>query len=121
MTEVTINRWLNVDEASSLLQRFMPHKNALEWLSYDRKIDPVIPFAMRGDDVFYNRVDLEYFVSRCLVGRQRVNWGERRARAERRRLNDQRVAPNVRLSPAMERRRYIAPDRRGTVAMERRQ
>lgn len=120
MTEVTFSRRLDPVAASALLQRFMPSKNALQWLNHDREIDPVIPFARQAGNILYNSRDLEYFVSHCLLNRQRVNLSERRTRADRRYQEDRRRQPNVRLSPVAERRRFIAPDRRASIATDRR-
>jgi len=35
---------LTLAQASALLQRHMPERNALAWLEADRKHDPLIPF-----------------------------------------------------------------------------
>ncbi len=120
MTEVTYSQRLNAVDASALLQRFMPRKNALEWLSHDRKIDPVIPFSMQAGNIFYDRRELEYFVSHCLVNQQPVNLSERRNRSDRRYQEERRRQPNVRLSLVAKRRRFVAPDRRASVARDRR-
>jgi hypothetical protein len=105
-------RLLTVQEASLLLQRFMPHKNAQVWLAHDRQFDPAIPFSHRGGEVFYRSVDLENFVQHHLLPHSGVDFSDRRAREDRRMRVERRRTSNLRLTPAAERRRAYANDRR---------
>lgn len=113
------SRWLTPNEASMLLQRFMPHKSAINWLECDRRFDPVIAFSYRGGEVFYRSGDLEYFVRRHLAAGAVVDFSERRVRDDRR-LVERRHNPQLRLTASAERRRAYVIDRRGGLTPDRR-
>ena len=113
-------RRLTANEASLLLQRFMPRKNAVSWLEHDRRFDPVIPFSNQGDEVFYRSCDLEYFVQHCLAPGVDVDFSERRLRVDRRARIERRHHPDLRLTPSAERRHAYTFDRRGGLAPDRR-
>lgn len=120
MNKTTPPRWLSADEASALLQGFMPYKAAQAWLDTDRKSDPAIPFWFRDGEIRYRSPDLEFFVKHCLSAKGRIDFSERRQRTDRRRAADRRENPSIRLSPVAERRRAHYPDRRGSLAPDRR-
>ncbi len=120
MEQTSPTRWVNVDEASALLQRFMPGKLAQAWLEIDRKADPTIPFFHSQNGVIYRSGDLEHFVRCCLSPGAKVDFSERRARSERRRAIDRRSNPDIRLSPVAERRHSWTNDRRASLAIDRR-
>ena len=114
------SRWVNTREASTLLQGFMPHKTAQAWLDNDRKIDPVIPFSYSSGEVRYRSIDLEQFILRYFAPGAKVDFFEQRKRSERRRAMDRRRNPEIRLSPAAERRHGRTPDRREEITIDRR-
>ncbi len=120
MNKTISSRWLSADEASVLLQGFMPNKVAQAWLDTDRKSDPAIPFWLRDGEVRYRSPDLEFFVKHCLSAKGRVDFSERRQRTDRRRVNERRENPSIRLSPVAERRHAHSTERRGTLAPDRR-
>lgn len=112
MERANPTRWVHADEASALLQQFMPGKLAQAWLDLDRKTDPSIPFIHTQSGVLYRSGDLEQFVRCCLSPGANVDFSERRMRKERRRASDRRIQPEIRLAPIAERRRTWSPDRR---------
>ena len=114
------SRWVSDREASTLLQGFMPDKTAQAWLENDRKIDPVIPFSYSNGEVRYRSIDLEQFILRYLAPGAKVDFFEQRKRSERRRAIDRRRNPEIRLSPAAERRHGRTPDRREEITIDRR-
>ena len=120
MERTNPSRWLSAGEASALLQSFMPNKLAKAWLDNDRKFDPAIPFSIRDGDVRYRSQDLDQFVRRCLAPNARVDFSERRARSDRRRIGERRRNPEIRLSPVAERRHAWSADRRSSIATDRR-
>lgn len=120
MERTNPTRWVNADEASALLQRFMPGKLAQAWLEIDRKFDPAIPFFNSRRGVIYRSGDLEHFVRYCLSPGANVDFSERRARSERRRAVDRRSNPEIRLAPVAERRYSRINDRRASLAIDRR-
>jgi hypothetical protein len=120
MERTNPSRWVRADEASALLQRFMPSKQASAWLETDRKVDPKIPFYFSQGNVVYQSRDLEQFVRHCLAPNSQVDFSERRARSDRRRATDRRHNAEVRLSAVAERRRAHSIDRRGSRALDRR-
>ena len=120
MEQIQSTRWLTANEASMLLQRFMPHKSAINWLDHDRRFDPVIPFFYRDTEVIYRSGDLEEFVRHHLAPGSSVDFSERRVRFDRRIRVERRHNPNLRLTPSAERRRAHALDRRGELVSDRR-
>lgn len=87
---------LALPKAIGFLQRFMPHRNAAEWLENDRRNHPVLPFLNQGNATFYFEDDLTRFV-------QKITAEAVLRTAERRKENDRRV---------MEMDRRANPDRR---------
>jgi hypothetical protein len=93
-----------------MLQPFMPSKNALTWLSADRRTDPVIPYSRSKGDILYREADLVRFVRygmksppisrglarRIVLSRRRTE--DRRGGVDRRKVSERR-------HPAAERRR----------------
>lgn len=120
MERTHTSRWLTSNEASMLLQRFMPHKSAINWLDRDRRFDPVIPFSYRDGEISYRSDDLEYFVRHHLAPGAGVDFSERRLRDDRRLRLERRHNPNLRLTASAERRRAHVLDRRGELAPDRR-
>ena len=114
------SRWVDDREASTLLQGFMPDKTAQAWLESDRKIEPVIPFSYSNGEVRYRSIDLEQFILRYFAPGAKVDFFEQRKRSERRRAIDRRRNPEIRLSPAAERRHGRTPDRREEITIDRR-
>ncbi len=120
MERTNPSRWVSADEASGLLQRFMPRKQASAWLDNDRKFDPTIPFFYSHGSVVYQSRDLEQFVRHCLASSDVIDFPERRARSDRRCSTDRRHNVEVRLSAVAERRRANSIDRRGSRTRDRR-
>ena len=113
-------RWVSDREASTLLQGFMPDKTAQAWLENDRKIDPVVPFSYSNGEVRYRSINLEQFILLYLAPGAKVDFFEQRKRSERRLAMDRRRNPEIRLSPAAERRHGRTPDRREEITIDRR-
>ena len=81
---------LTEQDAAALLQPHMRNKNALDWLAYDRRLNPAIPFLRRNNEIYYPAVDVVAFITRLMNPSARfVRMGQRLI-PEQRRLPDRR-------------------------------
>ena len=81
---------LTEQDAAALLQPHMRNKNALDWLAYDRRLNPAIPFLRRNDEIYYPAADVVAFITRLMNPSARfVRMGQRLI-PEQRRLPDRR-------------------------------
>lgn len=113
---------LDAAQASAMLQRHMPDRNAAEWLANDRRCDPLIPaFGIEGS-YFYREQDLIDFIYRISKSpqvrrnKERREGNERRAGQERRQVSDRRhrqIGDQVRMD--LERRAKFRHDRRNDL------
>jgi hypothetical protein len=123
--EVTLatGRLIGFGDAAKLLQEFMPHKDARQWLLTDAQHEPVIPRILRGGQPHYDMSDLAAFVVRFLDPMAHLETAPATAtidqRMDRRRGADRRLNPPLLLAPGIERRDYSHGDRRGVGPAER--
>ena len=115
--ESDAEKLLPLRAAASLLQPYMPGKDALSWLMRDSRHDPLIPCVIRGRQVLYFRSDLAQFVQKTFsVSATFLNMEEKnlidRRTEERRKGQERRQRLEVRLTPGVERRRGDGEDRR---------
>ena len=81
---------LTEQDAAALLQPHMRNKNALDWLAYDRRLNPAIPFLRRNNEIYYPAEDVVAFITRLMNPSARfVRMGQRLI-PEQRRLPDRR-------------------------------
>jgi hypothetical protein len=102
-------------EAGRVLQRYMPAKDALQWLEKDRERDPLLQYEVLNGQAFYRPTDLQHFVVQHIYPHAQIDFGLRRAGEDRRVHVDRRRNPLRVLGPLVERRHYDRPDRRGTM------
>lgn len=107
--EVGGERFLTEAEAAAMLQPFMPHKNALTWLSGDRRSNPIIPFNRLDGEIHYREADLVTFVRYGLKTKPILRGLARRMIAVRRQTTDRRSGKERRRAPE----RRMPADRRG--------
>ena len=123
---------LSLSQTIGMLQRFMPQRNASEWLENDRRFSPVLPFFIQSDAIFYFEDDLVRLVQKISTlavlrgtGRRRKNNRlvfdeDRRDDHERRRLRRKGSADDLDRRSALDRRSELDRrlrgwiDRRGT-------
>lgn len=112
---------LTREQTIGFLQRFMPNRNAAEWLDRDSQHQPVLPFVQVGSKLFYPEDDVIWFI-RKLAWRPAIRGTQpRRAEEERRQSDlDRRDQEDRRLSRRNARndldRRFAArPDRRSDL------
>lgn len=112
---------LTLPQTIGLLQRFMPQRNAAEWLENDRRYSPVLPFIQRGDAVYYFEDDLASFVQKLAAHAtlRRINRRHENNRrlfdADRRDAYDRRFLRRKAASNNLDRRFAIRPDRRSDL------
>ena len=104
-------------EAAVLLQPHMRNKNALDWLAYDRRLEPAIPFVRRNNGIHYREADLIAFITHLLNPSARFVHIGQRLISEQRRLPDRRHRIErrmgmVELEHGIERRLWGDLDRR---------
>lgn len=114
-------KMLTREQTIGFLQRFMPTRNAAEWLDRDRQHQPVLPFVQVGSTLLYPEDEVIWFV-RKLAWRPAIRGTQsRRAEEERRQLPlDRRDLVDRRLSRRaarndLDRRFAVRPDRRGDL------
>lgn len=117
---------LTEQQAADFLQPFMMQKDALAWLSNDRKANPVISFLLINGKAHYLQDDLLDFIDR-LIKPARMHFIngmpagiERRAGEDRRSGEDRRGDREIQLGSQAERRRMERPDRRLRGELDRR-
>ena len=115
---------LTVAQASALLQRHMPEKDALAWLEADRKNDPLIPFTEINGQIFYSEFSLLDFLPHIASGRhirsnpdRRINGDKRACRTgnERRLSTDRRRTAAKDVVDSLDRRFMPGHDRRSDI------
>ena len=81
---------LTEQDAAALLQPHMGNKSALDWLAFDRRLNPAIPFLRRNNEIYYPAADVVAFITRLMNPSARfVRMGQRLI-TEQRRLSDRR-------------------------------
>ena len=92
---------LTEQDAAALLQPHMRNKSALDWLAYDRRLNPAIPFLRHNNEIYYPAADVVAFITRLMNPSARfVRMGQRLI-TEQRRLSDRRQRRERRhMSPA---------------------
>ncbi|MES2406501.1 MAG: hypothetical protein V4528_04170 [Pseudomonadota bacterium] len=126
MDGITDHNLLITQEAAALLQPYMRHQSAMNWLVHDRQRSPVIPFILLQGDYYYRERDLISFITHTLDAKARfirINHllhADHRKSPERRRKNERRKTKMITLKPGIERRQARNPDRRQSTDMDRR-
>lgn len=112
---------LTLPQAIGLLQRFMPQRNAAQWLENDRRHNPLISFLQKGDLICYYEDELIAFalklspntplrqLNRRLGANRRLLFADRRNSMDRRYLRRKAAANNL------DRRFAARPDRRSDL------
>jgi len=112
---------LTLPQAIGLLQRFMPQRNAGEWLENDRRYSPVLPFVQQGDTILYFEDDLARFVQKLAAqtplrrADRREEHNRRMLEADRRDAYDRRYLRRKGATNYLDRRFAIRPDRRSDL------
>ena len=126
MDGITDHNLLITQEAAALLQPYMRHQSAMNWLVHDRQRSPVIPFILLQGDYYYRERDLVSFITQTLDAKARfirINHllhADHRNSPERRRKNERRKSKMITLQPVIERRKARNPDRRQSTDMDQR-
>lgn len=118
MNQNDLQKMLTLPQTIGLLQRFMPQRNAAEWLENDRRYSPVLPFLLLDNAIYYFEADLARFIhkiteagalrraNRRYEGNRRIYATDRRHDYDRRYLRRKAAANNL------DRRFAVRPDRR---------
>ena len=93
---------LTEQDAAALLQPHMRNKSALDWLAYDRRLNPAIPFLRRNHEIYYPAADVVAFITRLM------NPSARFVRMGQRLITEQRGLPDRRYQ--LERRHMGTPE-----------
>lgn len=112
---------LTLAQAVGLLQRFMPRRNAAEWLENDRRLNPVVPYLHQGNAILYAEDELA-----CLAKKLAANAALRRAARreehnrrmlaeDRRDAYDRRYLRRHAAANNLDRRFGVRPDRRSDL------
>lgn len=111
-------KMLTLTQAIGLLQRFMPQRNAAEWLENDRLYSPVLPFVYRDNAVYYFEEDIARLVQKMaeqavLRNADRRYENTRRSYdVDRRHAYDRRYLRRKTAANHLDRRFAVRPDRR---------
>lgn len=112
---------LTLSQTIGLLQRFMPQRDAAEWLENDRRYSPVLPFLQHGDALFYFEDDVARFVQK-LSAQAALRRADRREEhnrrlydADRRDAYDRRYLRRKAAANNLDRRFAVRPDRRSDL------
>lgn len=99
MTPPALPGMLTVAQAAGFLQRFMPRRNAQQWLENDRHYSPLLPYIVQGDEILYDEAAVARFVTVLVENaavrhsqRRRVPGERRRIAVDRRAFSDRRHA-----------------------------
>ncbi|MEO6145513.1 MAG: hypothetical protein ABIT70_00390 [Sulfuriferula sp.] len=117
---------LITQEAATLLQPYMRHKSALNWLVHDRQSSPVIPYILLQGDYYYRERDLASFITRTLDAKARfirINHllqADHRKLPDHRRMNERRRTKTMGLQQGIERRQAPDSNRRQSTDSDRR-
>jgi hypothetical protein len=104
---------LITQEAAALLQPYMRHKSALNWLVHDRQSNPVIPYILLQGDYFYRERDLASFITRTLDAKARFVRINHLLQADHRKLPEhRRRTKTIDLQQGIERRKESDSNRR---------
>lgn len=126
MRDIPVHVLLTEQEAAALLQSYMHHKSAMDWLAHDRQRDPVLPFIVLRESHYYREGDLTSFITRMLDSKARFVrikdrlYGDPRNMSERRETGERRKRQAIHLRQGIERRRWTALDRRQSTGINRR-
>jgi len=112
---------LTLPQAIGLLQRFMPQRDAAQWLENDRRYSPVLPFVQQGDAILYFEDDLARFVQK-LASQTALRRADRREEHNRRMFDvdrrdayDRRYLRRKAAANYLDRRFAVRPDRRSDL------
>lgn len=112
---------LTLPQAIGLLQRFMPQRNAAQWLENDRRYSPALPFVQQGDTILYFEDDLARFVQK-LAAQAALRRADRREEHSRRMFDvdrrdayDRRYLRRKAAANYLDRRFAVRPDRRSDL------
>lgn len=112
---------MNAAQAATLLQPYMPTKNAIAWLENDRAHEPVIAFRrMASGEIVYREADLLAFIGHFMEHSPIHRNQERRKLHDRRAGIERRIALEPHLAPGVERRSHSVLDRRSSGGIDRR-
>ena len=112
---------LTLPQTIGLLQRFMPQRNAAEWLENDRRFSPVLPFVQQGDAILYFEEDLANFVKKLAAqaalrrAGRREEHNRRMYEIDRRDMSDRRYLRRKAAANNLDRRFFVRPDRRSDL------
>ncbi|MHB1176275.1 MAG: hypothetical protein ACYCZJ_14235 [Sulfuriferula sp.] len=126
MDDTSDHNLLITQEAAALLQPYMRHQSAMNWLVHDRLRSPVIPFILLQGDYHYRERDLISFIIHTLDAKARfirinqILHADHRKLPEHRRKNERRRTKMIALQPGIERRQARNPNRRQRTDMDRR-
>lgn len=115
------HKMLTLAQTIGLLQRFMPQRNAAEWLENDRRYSPVLPFMQIDNEVFYFEDDVARFVQK-LGAQAALRRADRREEHNRRLYDtdrrdeyDRRYLRRKAAANNLDRRFAVRPDRRSDL------
>ncbi|MHB1245234.1 MAG: hypothetical protein ACYCZH_02255 [Sulfuriferula sp.] len=126
MDGISDHNLMITQEAAALLQPYLRHKLAMNWLVHDRLRSPVIPFILLQGDYYYRERDLISFITHTLDAKARfirinhVLHADHRKLPERRRKNERRRMKPIDLQRGIERRQAGNPNRRQSADRDRR-
>ena len=109
---------LTLPQAIGLLQRFMPQRDAAEWLENDRRYSPVLPFLLLDNVIYYYEADLARFIrklteeTRLRHTKRRYDSNRRIYATDRRHDYDRRYLRRKAAANNLDRRFAVRPDRR---------
>lgn len=114
-------KMLTLSQVIGLLQRFMPQRNAAEWLENDRLYSPVLPYLKREDTIFYLEDDIAQFVQKIAEpaalrnADRRYDHNRRVYHTDRRHAYDRRYLRRKAAANNLDRRFAVRPDRRSEL------
>jgi len=112
---------LTLNQTIGLLQRFMPQRDAAQWLENDRRYSPVLRFVQQGETIHYYEDDLFQFVQKLAANTplrradRREDHNRRMLDAERRDAYDRRYLRRKAAANHLDHRFAIRPDRRSDL------
>ncbi len=115
------HKMLTLAQTIGLLQRFMPQRNAAEWLENDRRYSPTLPFMQIDNEIVYFAEDVARFVQK-LGAQTALRRADRREEHNRRLYDtdrrddyDRRYLRRKAAANNLDRRFAIRPDRRSDL------
>ena len=118
MNRNDFQKMLTLPQAIGLLQRFMPQRNAAEWLENDRRFSPVLPFLLIDNVIYYFEADLARLVLKLTEeaslrhAKRRYDSNRRIYATDRRHDYDRRYLRRKAAANNLDRRFAVRPDRR---------